>query len=261
MTKKTIGVIVGGIALVALVMGSVFWHQSWNKPVKQQASAPAPQLAEKQQSLARTTVSSHMLFVGEVFWGRGIEYYAKRSSLGYAFPFSGLTATDKQGFDAWIGDMECPITSSDIPYQTQVDSLQFNCRPEYTTEAAKWFDVLTLANNHTDNNGGAWGIDQTRNNLKAAKIQYFGDYNMHNTDNICDVIAMPAQIFSSNAGIQKTTLPMALCGFDYVGNVQPRQAEFDVMKQYAKVMPVIAMPHMGVEYRATAEDAKVAVYH
>jgi len=26
-------------------------------------------------------------------------------------------------------------------------------------------------------------------------------------------------------------------------------------------MPVIAMPHMGVEYRATAEDAKVAVYH
>ena len=33
------------------------------------------------------------------------------------------------------------------------------------------------------------------------------------------------------------------------------------MKQYAVVMPVIAMPHMGIEYRPTAEEQKVSAYH
>jgi hypothetical protein len=32
------------------------------------------------------------------------------------------------------------------------------------------------------------------------------------------------------------------------------------MKQYAAVMPVVAMAHMGIEYRPTAEDGKVAVF-
>jgi len=170
-------------------------------------------------------------------------------------------AADKQGFDAWIGDMECPITNRDIAYQIQVDELLFNCRPEYLTDAAKWFDVLTLANNHTNNNDGAWGIEQTHQNLEAVKIQYFGDYDMYHTANICEVIAMPAQRSIDNSSPQKITMPIALCGYDYVGNVVPRQAEYEVMRQYANIMPVIAMPHMGVEYRPTAEDAKVAVYH
>jgi poly-gamma-glutamate synthesis protein (capsule biosynthesis protein) len=33
------------------------------------------------------------------------------------------------------------------------------------------------------------------------------------------------------------------------------------MQRYAKVMPVIAMPHMGVEYRSTAEGEKISAYH
>lgn len=206
------------------------------------------------------TLQSSMLFVGEVFWGRAIERYALRSPLGTAFPFSGLTADDKKGFDAWFGDMECPITSKDIAYKTQVDDLLFNCRPEYTTEAAKWFTALSLANNHTNNNGGTWGMTETRNNLAANKIQYFGDYNMAHLTDICDVIAVPAQFIINEQVPQVTTIPIALCGYDYVGGVTPKQEQYDVMKQYAAVMPVIAMPHMGIEYRATAEDSKVAVY-
>jgi poly-gamma-glutamate synthesis protein (capsule biosynthesis protein) len=262
MTKKRWVVFLLLIIVVIAVDVLLWWR--WHSHHK-----PAPALqnvavasVEKQTPAqpSQQKLSSRMLFVGEVFWGRGIEYYAKKSPLGYAFPFSGLAAADKQDFDAWVGDMECPITSKDIPYQTQVDNLLFNCRPEYVPEAAKWFDALTLANNHTNNNDGAWGIDQTRKNLEANKIQYFGDYNMQNLSNICEVIAMPAQLTVGTNEPQKTNLPVALCGYDYVGNVATTQAQLDVMKKFSAVMPVVAMPHMGVEYRPTAEDAKVSVY-
>ncbi len=263
MTKKRWVVLL--LLIVAVIAIDIFLGWRWfvsRKSTPQPQSAPiaVAQKPNQAQSIQQT-VRSRMLFVGEVFWGRGIEYYAKKSPLGYAFPFSGLTVADKQDFDAWVGDMECPITAKDIPYQTQVDSLLFNCRPEYAPEAAKWFDVLTLANNHTDNNGGVWGIEQTRKNLEANKVQYFGDYNMQNLDKICEVIAMPAQLINSAGTTQKTSVPIALCGYDYVGNVATTQTQLSVMKQYSTVMPVVAMPHMGVEYRPTAEEAKVAVYH
>jgi len=254
MTKSFWLVVGVGSVCIMAIMGLLFLLD--NRKPYHQRSLP---VAAKQVSVEKT-LTTNMLYVGEVFWGRGIEYHAQHSALGYSFPFSGLNAADKQDFNAWIGDMECPITNKDIPYQTQVDSLLFNCRPEYVPEAAKWFDALTLANNHTNNNGGVWGIEQTRKNLEG-KIQYFGDYDMHNTANICDVIAMPASLATTGQDVQKVTIPLALCGYDYVGNVQPRQAEYDVMKQYAKVMPVIAMPHMGVEYRPTAEEAKITTYH
>ena len=250
---------IGGIAIIAGVLFVVLKPKAVTpqKQLTQVSVEPTP----LQKPEPTKILTSSVLYVGEVFWGRGIEYYAKRSPLSYAFPFSGLTASDKQGFDAWVGDMECPITSKDIAYQTQVDSLLFNCRPEYTTEAAKWFKVMTLANNHTDNNGGEWGIEQTRQNLAKSGIQYFGDYNMSHIENICDVIAMPARLSEDGKPNTTVTIPMALCGFDYVGNVQPKQSEFEIMKQYSQLMPVVAMPHMGVEYRSTAEEAKVATYH
>lgn len=256
--------IIGGVILVVVACVATVLLLYLQKNKTKSSAQPTVVAAEMKPSTNKTpakTLSSTMLFVGEVFWGRGIEYYSKRSPLGYDYPFSGLTMADRQGFDAWVGDMECPITNKDIAYQTQVDALLFNCRPEYVAEAAKWFNVLTLANNHTDNNGGEWGLEQTRKNLAAHSIQYFGDYNMRNTANICEVVAMPARFTVEGSEEKKITMPLALCGFDYVGSVQPRQIEYDVMKQYAKLMPVIAMPHMGVEYRATAEETKMVVYH
>jgi poly-gamma-glutamate synthesis protein (capsule biosynthesis protein) len=197
-----------------------------------------------------------MMIVGDVFWGRAIETAAVSSGRGPANLFRGLTAADKEGYDAWIGDMECPITDKNIPYRTQVDTLVFNCRPEYAAEAAKWFDVLTLANNHTDNNGGTWGLEQTKQNLEKVGIQYFGTYNMQDEQSICEIVSLKAK--SQQKG--DVQLPVAFCGYDYVGAVTPTESQLNQMSRYAAVMPVIAMSHMGVEYRATAEPAKVSLY-
>jgi len=139
----------------------------------------------------------------------------------------------------------------------QTQYLKFNCRPEYLANLAQWFTAASQANNHEDNNSGKWGLEQTRANLQKASIQYFGTYDMRDTDDICEVITVPAR----TTGGRSAELPMALCGYMYVVNVAPTDAQLAVMRAYTKVMPVIAFPHMGVEYRTTAEPEKISAYH
>jgi len=203
-------------------------------------------------------LTSHLLFVGDVFWGRSVQTHAEKSNLHYEYITSGLSAADRASYDAWIANFECPITTTNVPYQLQVDILKFNCRPEYLPNLAKWFTAASQANNHTDNNGGAEGLKQTRANLQTNGIQNFGTYNMAQTDDICEVVTLPATTTSTH---QVVALPVALCGYMYVVDTTPTPAQLAVMQRYARVMPVVAMPHMGVEYRPTAEDAKVSAYH
>ncbi len=218
---------------------------------------------EKQSSKVATPkpqdgVSTHMLFVGDVFWARRVQTLAEASSLGSKFITKGLSSSDRANYDAWIGNFECPITTKDVPYEQQTDLLRFNCRPEYLPELSRWFTAASQANNHTMNNGGEWGLDQTRQNLEKNGIQYFGNYNMDKLNDICEVIAMPATTTYNKKPVR---IPVALCGYMYVVDTMPSQAQLDVMTAYAKVMPVIAMPHMGVEYRTTGEQAKIEAYH
>jgi poly-gamma-glutamate synthesis protein (capsule biosynthesis protein) len=145
-----------------------------------------------------------------------------------------------------------------VPYDLQVNILKFNCRPEYLPELAKWFTAVSQANNHTDNNGGSWGLEQTRSNLQAAGIQYFSTYDMTQTNDLCEVVTLPAKTTRTHKTV---SVPVAMCGYMYVVDVPPTDAQLAVMQQYAKVMPVFAMPHMGVEYRATGEAEKISAYH
>lgn len=245
------------VAIVGVVAALYFTHHKSVHPVVE--AHPSVVVVPKVSEVPSTLTASSM-YVGEVFWGRGIEYFAKKSPLKFQFPFSGLSTAVHDKYQNWIGDMECPITSTDIPYQTQVDKLQFNCRPEYLTEAAKWFNTFTLANNHECDNRGETGHKETQANLEAVKIQYFGDCYPKNTDDICEVIAYNAEL-NDGTGKSKVKIPVAMCGYMYVVDTAPTDAELAVMAKYAAVMPVIAMAHMGVEYRGTAEEAKVSAYH
>lgn len=241
-------IIFGGLTAMMLM------HQSTQDDV---ASSVRATVNESKKPPKVNSVNSRMLFVGDVFWGRYMQRKAERSLLGNRYFTSKLSEADRAKYDAWIGNFECPVTSRDVPYDQQVAYLRFNCRPEYLPEFAKWFTAGSMANNHTMNNGGQWGINQTRANLDKSGIQYFGNYDMTKLDDICEVIAMPARTSAGKAA----KIPVALCGYMQVVNVAPTDAQLDVMQKYARVMPVIAMPHMGVEYRTTAEPQKVSAYH
>jgi poly-gamma-glutamate synthesis protein (capsule biosynthesis protein) len=221
-----------------------------------QASAPEP--AVQLHPPKPDGLTSHILFVGDVFWGRRVQKSAEASGQGYSYLTSKLSKADRANYDAWIANFECPITTRDVPYEQQTDLLRFNCRPEYLPNLAKWFTAASQANNHEDNNGGSWGLDQTRKNLQEAGIQYFSTYDMTDPADLCEVITVPAKTTISDKTV---SLPIAMCGFMYVVDQTPTDAQLAVMRQYAKVMPVIAYPHMGVEYRTTGEPEKVSAYH
>ncbi len=220
-------------------------------------TTPTSPVAAAAPTTTSVGASSKLLFLGDVFWGRYMQTTAAASGLGTQYITHGLTAADRAQYDAWIANFECPITTHDIAYSLQVSALKFNCRPEYLPELARWFTAATLANNHMDNNGGQDGLLQTRRNLTQQGIQYFGNYDMQKTDDICEVVSLPA---TTTGRHQKVQLPVALCGYMYVVDATPSEAQLAVMQRYARVMPVIAMPHMGIEYRATAEAAKVSAY-
>lgn len=198
---------------------------------------------------------SKWLVMGDVFWGRSMHSWSQKSSLGYDYPFSGLKKFDKDNYDAWIANLECPVTDKGVNQHQQATLLKFNCPPEYMDSASRWFDVLSLANNHTDNQAGTTGLKATRRYLEKYSIQYFGHYDMGQTEDICEVVSVPATTYLSSGERERAELPMAWCGFQGVYGLIPQKA-IDEIKSYAAHMPVFAMPHSGAEYQARSDMIK-----
>lgn len=205
------------------------------------------------------SVTANTLFFGNVFWGRYINDWSMASPLKTAYPFSRLNEFDRNSYDAWIAGLECPTVANFTQTSAQEDStLSFNCSPDYLPEAAKWFTAFTLANNHTDNRG-AEGFDETKQHLEQNGIQYFGHYDPDEINDVCEVIALPMSVTYDDATEKKQTLPVAMCGYHGVFKV-PSEESLAVMEAYSKVMPVIATPHMGVEYKPSPDEIKTSTY-
>lgn len=206
-----------------------------------------------------TAVKSKMMFVGTTFWGRYINDWSQKSDLKYAYPFSRLSEFGREDYDAWIAGLECPTSPRINMTSAQMEAnLQFNCRPEYLPEAAKFFTVFGLANNHTDNQG-VKGFEETKEELEKVNIQYFGHYDPENFDDICEIIAMPAKVKMSNNKTIDGKLPVALCGYHgFIKN--PSKQSRAVVQEYAKYFPTIAMPHSGVEYKPAPDTIKINLY-
>lgn len=223
-------------------------------------SPESSQTTETQKAAAKPeSLKSDSLFMGDVFWGRYMHQWAMASPLKTAYPFSRLHEFNRDDYDAWIMNLECPMVAGFSQTPTQEETtLSFNCSPDYLPEAAKWFTAVSLANNHTDNRG-VDGFTETKQHLEDHKIQYFGHYDYDNLTDVCEVISLPTQVTYDDNSVKKESLPVALCGYEGVFGI-PTQSALAVMERYAKVMPVIAMPHMGVEYQATADKLKTNTY-
>jgi poly-gamma-glutamate synthesis protein (capsule biosynthesis protein) len=206
-----------------------------------------------------TEASSTMLFTGNIYWGRAIDAAAKKSEQKEAYPFSRLNEFHKDDYQAWIAGLECPTVPGVTPTVYEEETLlKFNCSAEYLPEAAKWFDVVTLANNHTDNQG-IEGFAATQAELEKNKIQYFGHYDPRVLDEICEVITVKTKVRYDNNTTKDASLPVAMCGYHGVFRI-PSEEALAVMEAYSKVMPVIALPHMGAEYEPVSDQLRTSLY-
>lgn len=246
-------IIIGSGALgLVLVVGALYWFvwRSTEEPVV--AKADTSQVADQPSndtSASASTIEGRYLFSGTIAWDRAIERDAKTD---YSRPFSQLNTFDRSKYDAWIADLECPSTSDVVPYQTQVDSLIFNCPTQFNAEARKFFDIIGLSNNHTYDMGRS-GFLETQKNLAAAGFQTYGSYEMSDTPNLCEVIALPIKLKNSDGQAESANIPVAFCGYHAVSGY-PTQDELDLIKEYSKVMPVFAFAHIGIEYTPVANE-------
>lgn len=246
--KKGIKLALWGVASVFVLAGlAVGYYYLIPKP--QRVDTTTQQPAEpKPVSLTAST-----LFLGDVYWGRYMNDWSMKSSLKTAYPFSRLNEFDRESYDAWIANLECPTVAGFSQASIQEDTtLSFNCSPDYLPEVKKWFTAVSLANNHTDNRG-ADGFTETKQQLDKNGIQYFGHYDPAALADVCEVIALPVTVTYDNDTTKKQAIPIALCGYHGVFKI-PSADSIAQIKKYAALMPVIAMPHMGAEYQ-TAPDA------
>ncbi len=244
------------LACIFIIFGSgsvtIFWISKASAPSRSHIPVAKPIPQPK-------SISSNILFLGNTFWGRYINDWSMASPLKYEYPFSRLNEFNRDKYDAWISGLECPTAAGVHMTSAEMEqALQFNCSPDYLPNAAKWFTAFTLANNHTDNQG-VEGFAETQQQLEKNGIQYFGNYDPKVTDDICEVISLPVTITKDNSTTTKGKLPVAMCAYHGVFQIPPDES-VAAMKKYSQYMPIIAMPHMGAEYKSEPDQIKTDFY-
>jgi len=199
-----------------------------------------------------------IMLAGTTFWGRRTGQYVSNSGLGFDYPFSGLEQLGRDDFDAWIAGLECPVTDGGYDYYQEEQLLSFNCDPAYLPEAAKWFTAFSLGNNHTDNRGED-GFEMTKQYLANNGIQYFGHHEYWNTSEVCGPVIIKVQVKYDIGESREHSLPVAFCGYHGFIGIPTDEARAEIVR-WAEVMPVIAMPHMGVEYVPNSDGLREAIY-
>ncbi len=206
-----------------------------------------------------SSVEGRYLFNGTVVIARAVEKYARSD---FAQPFSQLDTFNRAAYDGWSTDFECPITNNVVPYETQINNLVFNCRPEFLPGLTKYFNLFDLANNHTDNQGGQVGLEETRQHLKDSGVQYFGNFDPTKLGDICEVIALPVRLQKADKSEEKSFMPIAFCAWHYFNyNRGPTADELAVVKKFSDIMPVFGFAEMGNEYQAKASDTQRTIAH
>lgn len=239
------------IIVLAVIVSLIIGFGIWNR-------LPASNSDYSKTALAEKSLESHILIGGDVYWGRKMNDWSQQSPLKQAYPFSKLHEFGRDSYDAWIANLECPSVPNKDQAAGDSSLTNFNCNPEYLTEAKKWFTAFSLANNHMSNQGQAVGQQATRDQLSKQGIQYFGGSDPHVADDICDVIAMPSRI-KENGVVKVVSLPVAMCGYNGVSYTITDKALAEITN-YSKYMPVIAMPHMGREYQSNTDAKRQALY-
>lgn len=223
----------------------------------------------KQQSVAVNTVKpspkpvsaeSKILVMGDVFWGRYVNDWSQKSDHKYAYPFTRLSEFNRKDYDAWVADLECPVTNNPkVSSAVEDTTLQFDCSPDYLPYAKEYFTAFTLANNHTDNQNGATGWEETVRHLSDNNIQSFGTFDPEDYDNVCNVLSLPARVTMDDETVKNVKLPTVWCGYHGVFKT-PSATSLAVMQKYTDTFNVIAMPHSGQEYKTAPDQIKTDLY-
>ncbi len=169
---------------------------------------------------------------GDVMLDRTMYLLAQKyNDFGYAFRL--ISSTLKQA-DLRMVNLEGPITTNkSISNGVGGVRFSFTFSPKVTSSLKANFDIVSLANNHTDNFGAA-GLAQTRKFLDEAGILHFGD-------------PVNAKGKISNV-IEKNGIRIGFVGFHELSGQGFQNVVEEAERLDSEVDILIAYPHWGTEY-------------
>ena len=262
-------IVVAILAVAVLATTTCIVISNLNKPSETEQSAVETKETPPDPKI--TQFDAKYLFVGTTFWGRNTNKSSRASNLGVKYPFSQLSTLNRESYQAWIGGLECPVTDAGHNYNEEDKIFKFNCDPDYLPEASKYFTAFLLGNNHAGNHGLA-GMRTTRKYLNQNGIQYFGtpkrtaadtrdtEYRNDEADiNNCAIVVLPVKATYDNKEVKDLSFPFGFCSAHGVYGVPGDDFQQNI-KNYAAVVPTIAMPHMGVEYQKSHDQLRQNLY-
>mgnify|MGYP002620800125 FL=1 len=178
--------------------------------------------------VGRKPVESRFLFVGDIMLARHVETLIKTE--GAEYPFVGLVPL-RDHYDAMIGNFEAPIGL--IHTQTKANSLSFSVASSSIAHLGDYFDLVSLANNHTLDQGEA-GLVYTRELLESKEARPFGD---------------PAQVsIDSVAYLTHKEERLAVVGLNATKSLSYEALErlFAELREHSSMQ--IVYVHWGIEY-------------
>lgn len=186
-----------------------------------------------------------LLFLGDMMFDRGVR--AQVNAYGFNHVF-GPSTTTIASHDLTIANLEGPITSNISKTMTKsgkaIPGFQFTF-PLGTAPALKnaGIDIVSLANNHTDNFGQA-GINETRSNLSKAGVQYFGS-------------PLNSNLIATSTCVK--SICVGFIGWHEFAKANNANVFAAIKELRPKVDYLVVFPHWGVEYRGTSTPAQRAL--
>jgi len=165
---NTIGIVLISLIFLFAVIGCFYLITRENTTVFFTASVGGDKTNSSEAQQLEKTVA----FVGDIMLDRGVESQIQQNNNDFFYPFDKMHEFFSE-FDIVFGNLEGPIVEN-TPFFSD-NSLQFAFNQEAAPSLKKaGFNVLSLANNHTDNM--LWsGIFQTRNFLSENDVSYVGE--------------------------------------------------------------------------------------
>lgn len=224
------------LATGLLFFGGCGWKPDQRPPDNSfQAKIKATKQDPKEVSV-RGTVK--ILFVGDMMFDRYIRQSVERHGDDYEYIFLGIK-DELSKYDLVVGNLEGPITDKEsVSVGTAMDekkNLVFSFDPAVAkTLAASDIKLVNIGNNHILNQGEE-GLTETKKNLDAAGVQYFGDADANEQGDVLKTIG-------------GTKVGIVNYNYSEAGSFEKALEDISTLKGHADIL--VAYPHWGTEYKS-----------
>lgn len=182
-----------------------------------------------------------IFLTGDIMLGRAVE--RRMLAMGYEYPFLGTSSLWGED-DVVIGNFEGVIPRVHQP--TPDFGFQFSMRPEFLTEmVTAGFDVISLANNHSNDHGEEARM-HTRGLCLASGIACVGEYSSINK---YSTLVYPAG--GTEVGI------IALNAVFHSVDKESLQESLKTLEESSDIQ--IAYVHWGIEYEEVHDESQQAL--